>query len=316
MRYTLRVPIVMLTSLYQASDATGIDAIVGNDMKGEEEHLKKSGLFLPKGTTSKDAASTTCATGEEALRRKKYQYVIPGPKRATLAAQQVQHKRLSMPFRPPMMVQPPVSVAPDIAPGKMSVPTVSGIPNIPKVMLDEGDTHTLLLSAQDKIKDRMAKAAAQFKSPLSMSSREEAVGPLVRPTPTIQALERKLQILKRANKVRENSEEETLTNLIEKWTEAGREIAWEVWYLVKDNAGSEQQGAGKKRGFDESWAWQDAGESKRPKLEEGERNWGWDIIPVCEREDDRGRRTLGTMLLELGIAPETFGWNEDEESFM
>ena len=275
--------------------------MVGNDMEGEEGHPK-----TPETTTTSKASTM----GEGALHRKKYQHVIPGPKRATLAAQQVQHKRLSMPFRPLMIVQPPVSAAPNIAPGKMSVPTVSGTP---------GNTPTLLPPVQDKIKDRMAKAAAQFKSPLSKSSREGAVGPLVRPTPTIQALERKLQMLKRANKVRENSEEDALTNLIEKWTEAGREIAWEVWGLVKDNGGSEQQGVGKKRGFDESWAWQDAGESKRAKLEDGERNWGWDIVPVREREgaeDDLSRRTLGTMLLELGIAPETFGWNEEEECFM
>jgi hypothetical protein len=36
-------------------------------------------------------------------------------------------------------------------------------------------------------------------------------------------------------KVKEDCEEEILSGLIQKWTEAGREIAWEVWGVVKEN---------------------------------------------------------------------------------
>ncbi len=190
----------------------------------------------------------------------------------------------------------------------------------------------------EKLKDRTAKAAAQFKPPLVVPSSRE-VGPLARPTPTIQALERKVQLLKRAVKVRENSEEEMLMGLIEKWTEAGREVAWEVWNIVKENTDTYDQGMGRKRNYDDSWGWQDAGESKRPKGECS--HWGWDTTPDHECEADQEgisyaevghegdvgqmkdteveeipQHTLGTMLMELGVAPETLRWNEAEEAFV
>ncbi len=127
---------------------------------------------------------------------------------------------------------------------------------------------TSLVSVQqvEKLKDRTAKAAAQFKPPLVVPSSGEA---LARPTPTIQVLERKVQLLKRAVKVRENSEEEILMGLIEKWTETGREVAWEVWNIVKGNTDTYDQGMGRKRNYNDSWGWQDAGESKKPKGELG-----------------------------------------------
>jgi hypothetical protein len=42
-----------------------------------------------------------------------------------------------------------------------------------------------------------------------------------------------------------------------------------------------------------------------------------DRVPPAECEDEEPRRqdTLGTMLMQLGIAPETLGWNEEEENF-
>jgi hypothetical protein len=178
----------------------------------------------------------------------------------------------------------------------------------------------------EKSKDRTAKAAAQFKPPLVVPSTGE-ICPLARPTPTIQALERKVQLLTRAVKVRENSEEKILTGLIEKWTEAGREVAWEVWNVVKENTDTYDQGTGRKRNYGDSWGWQHAGESKRPKDECS--HWGWDATHDHEREhegdvvrmkdievEEVPRRTLGTMLMELGIAPETLGWNEAEEAFV
>jgi hypothetical protein len=163
-------------------------------------------------------------------------------------------------------------------------------------------------------------------------------------TPTIQALERKIQILKRAVKVKMDREEEILEKLVKKWTEAGREVAWEVWGLVKDSGadgsvsagrggwGEEKKG-GTKRGFEEDWGW-DEQDGKKAKADD--RNWGWNV----ERDEDRKQSsyeedgmkngskkyeeeeeeeredTLGTMLRQLGIDPETFGWNEDEGEFV
>jgi len=151
-------------------------------------------------------------------------------------------------------------------------------------------------------------------------------------TPTIQELERKVQVLKRAIKVKEQKDEETLKRLVGRWTEAGREVAWDVWELVKDNTTSEDQlwGQGKTGpgtsgtgwGWDEkcsharekTWGLDDAEEVKSSEfatLSEGERN-----MDVNEdRDEEKGQDTLGTMLLQLGIAPETLGWNEEEGVF-
>jgi hypothetical protein len=193
------------------------------------------------------------------------------------------------------------------------------------------------------------KAASQFKSPLSAPA--PAAFSSVRLTPTIQALERKVQILKRAVKVKMGGEEEVLERLVKKWTEAGRDVAWEVWGLVKDSGtdgrsvgaggsgwGEEKKG-GTKRGFEEGWGW-DEKDGKRAKMSDGlERNWGWNVErdedreqsgygengmkngiyngkKYEEEEEEKGEDTLGTMLRQLGIAPETFGWDEDEGEFV
>ncbi|KAF9534378.1 hypothetical protein CPB83DRAFT_332434 [Crepidotus variabilis] len=256
---------------------------------------------------------------------------VPGPKRSTLAAQKVQHKKLAKPFRPLTLVQPARPQEP------MLSTAFAGSPSGPN---DADITSSLAAStppakmSDDKIKHRTTRAAAQFKSPLSASMVDSDVDS-ARPTPNIQLLERKLQLLKRAVKARENSEEEELERLIKKWTEAGREIAYEVWDLVKDNVANDSGGnPTQKRGFQESWGWEDAGDAKRLKTEE--RNWGWDVVPVDEREaeqeaqeyeevgakrkfvddEDAPRHNLGVMLRELGIATEVLGWSEAEENFV
>jgi hypothetical protein len=192
------------------------------------------------------------------------------------------------------------------------------------------------------------RAAKQFKSPLSLSpfsSSGSSSVSAVQLAPTIQSLERKIQALKRAIKVKRDGEEQELEGLIKKWKDVGREVAWEVWGLVKDsNMGGDQEGWRKndgmrgkekgKRGFEEGWGWdENDGASKRAKVEE-RKNWGWDTDDrnergiegfdkyreseeeveeeVVESEED----TLGTMLRQFGIAPETLGWNEEEGDFM
>jgi hypothetical protein len=201
-----------------------------------------------------------------------------------------------------------------------------------------------------KRKYRTPRAASQFKSPLSAAAASSStIGSAVRLTPNIQALERRLQILKRAVKVRKDGEEEVLHGLVKKWREAGREVAWEVWGLVKDRGMGEGgstgrgdewgKGKGGKRGFEDGWGWSERGDQKKLKVEERERNWGWDVEPnrggeageyamgedcemgeiqeeAEEEEEERREGTLGTMLKQLGIDPETLGWNEEEGTFV
>jgi hypothetical protein len=180
-----------------------------------------------------------------------------------------------------------------------------------------------------KKRHRTHRAAAQFKSPLCADASANVVSS-VRLTPTIQAQERKLQILKRAVKVKRDGDEETLETLVKKWTEAGREVAWEVWDLVKDNGNSDDGVSKTKPGggsFGNGWGW-DERTGQGCISSETERNWGWDVIPnrqgdveeadttvECLDEQEKRQNTLGTMLMQLGIAPETLGWNEEEENF-
>ncbi|KAJ7499165.1 hypothetical protein FB451DRAFT_28517 [Mycena latifolia] len=246
----------------------------------------------------------------------------PNPKRPTLASQKLQRKTLVKPFRSPAMMP------------KVPEPVVTPPP--PKK-----EAISLELSSNDsdlkKLKHRTQRAAGQFKSPLPLAA-SSSIPSSVRQTPTIQALERKVQVLKRAVKVTNEGEEQTLEALVKKWTEAGREVAWEVWELVKDNQSgggddwgkdSQEARAGKRR-FEDSWGWNEDSSSKRIKVEETERNWGWSISPVTAAdndehsseqpvesiEEDKPQETLGTMLMRLGIAPTTLGWNDDEGEFV
>ncbi|KAJ7781501.1 hypothetical protein B0H16DRAFT_622208 [Mycena metata] len=250
----------------------------------------------------------------------------PNPKRPTLASQKVQRKMLAKPFRSPAMKPKAAEPAPPPPVVKKEVPPPEQLPGKAK------DT--------DLKKHRTQRAAGQFKSPLPLAL-AASVPTAVRQTPTVQALERKVQVLRRAVKVRKDGEEETLEGLVRKWTEAGREVAWEVWGLVKDNQsgggddwGKESQKASSssgKRRFEDSWGWNEESGSKRVKVEDGERNWGWDVSPAAAmassqdqdhatvetvEDEEKPRDTLGTMLMRLGIAPSTLGWDDEEGEFV
>lgn len=278
--------------------------------------------------------------------------VIPRPKRPTPAGQRQQQKKLSKPFRSPVLhtpvrlaPKPPASQTPPLAVASKSADIQTALSDSFKTKGQESnaDASSSSQAVDTKVKHRTPRAASQFKSPLPTTSTPLDEATLVRLTPTIQSLERKLQLLRRALKVREDVQEEVLEGLVKKWSEAGREAAWEVWDVVKDNANSEEpsgssQSKGKKRSIDENWGWDESGDQKKPKMEK-ERNWGWDVVPVSEREDgdvlpekqheevaetqeeaegEEGapQPTLGTMLIQLGIAPETLGWDEEEGNFV
>jgi hypothetical protein len=194
----------------------------------------------------------------------------------------------------------------------------------------------------EKTKDYTPRAAAKFKSPLSSSvSASSKLNSSVKFTPTIQALQRKLQVLKRAVKIKQDGDERKLEELALKWRITGREIAWEVWNLVKDraeavgNPGSRDGGWGydykDEKPFESGWGWD---ETTSKRLE----TWGYDRLhmpsndageaveslrsssPAYEddaREDaEKSSDTLGTMLRQLKIDPVTLGWDDELEDFV
>ncbi|RXW25145.1 hypothetical protein EST38_g660 [Candolleomyces aberdarensis] len=254
----------------------------------------------------------------------------PNPKRPTIAGQLAQHKKLSKPFRCPTISKPKID---STAKGEASQDPA----NPARAQLgQQKDTKIEAipqLEEDSKIKHRTVRAAAQFRSPLTaLPSGQQAA--LIRPTPTIQALDRKAQTLRRAIRVVRDNEEETLKMLIKKWTEAGREVAFELWTTVKDSAveGSGDRwdgGSTLKRKVAESWGWDDGADRKRTLSGSGS-SWGWDpraegsdnhaedapALILEEEEQEKMHETIGTMLMQLGICPTTLGWVEEDECFV
>ncbi|KAJ6516140.1 hypothetical protein C8R45DRAFT_233420 [Mycena sanguinolenta] len=242
----------------------------------------------------------------------------PNPKRLTLASQKLQRKTLVKPFRSPAMIAPIVSKAAE--------------PALPPPAPEKGPSSVEQFTRDDLKKHRTQRASGQFKSPLPLAA--ASTPSAVRQTPTIQTLERKVQLLRRAVKVKKTGEEQTLQALVKKWTEAGREVAWEVWALVKDQENGNGDDYGKatsgKRKFEDSWGWNEDSSSKKVKTEW--ENWGWETSPTANTDDqppeqriepveaedaeEKPRETLGTMLMRFGIVPSTLGWNDEQEEFV
>ncbi|KAG2339855.1 hypothetical protein BDR05DRAFT_567651 [Suillus weaverae] len=255
-------------------------------------------------------------------------YRPPAPKRATLASQQRQFKKLVAPFRSPLILNkdedPPSE---DLLKCKSPLSILLAPPSAPKMPLTPQHARVAPSVTPAKTRVRTLKAASQFKSPLSSSaSASSGRGSSIRLTPTVQSLERKLQLLKRAVKVKENDEEKTLVRLIKKWTEAGREVAYELWDLVKDSANKDvgmgwDRSKGKMGSRDSNWGWASPG-IKREGYPENEMNTATENAldegytdKILSEDDEQSRNTMGTMLRQLGIATETLGWDEDAEVF-
>jgi len=152
---------------------------------------------------------------------------------------------------------------------------------------------------------------------------------------TIQTLERRLALLKRAVNIRSEHEgEERLDDLTRKWKDVARDVSWELWAVVKQN---HEDGVG---GI--ANAGEECGLFTRPSDENGfggrsRSGWGWDDKDrresstdwnaECggeqrpqngdiEREEEaENRLTMSVMLRQLGVAESTLGWDEAEGDF-
>uniref|UniRef100_A0A0W0FC78 Swi5-dependent recombination DNA repair protein 1 n=1 Tax=Moniliophthora roreri TaxID=221103 RepID=A0A0W0FC78_MONRR len=251
------------------------------------------------------------------------QLQLPAPKRSTHASQKRSLQKLSTPFRTPAMravINAEQPVAPTVSQNKKPTPSLELKKPLP---------------SPANLKHRTIRASSQFKSPLT-SSTLTGLGS-IRLTPNIQMLERKAQLLKRAIKVKRENEEEVLKGLVKMWTEAGREVAWELFEIGKERTGDSGGSlGGGVRKFEDSWGWSDKEDVKRVKVEQGD-SWSWDIpavegegevidvdeytermqVAMDEDEEGEGKEdTIGTMLRQLGIDPQTFGWDDGEGTFL
>jgi len=116
-------------------------------------------------------------------------------------------------------------------------------------------------------------------------------------------LERKLTFLRRAVKIKRDGDESHLERLATKWRDAAREAAYELWSVVRDL--STEGGEVRSNSSDAGWGW-------------GERDGRGTVGNDAEDEECGAQQenTLGVMLRKLGIAPETLGWNDEEETFV
>lgn len=244
----------------------------------------------------------------------------PTPMRATLASQSRQFKKLAAPFRPPSKLP----VARDEPDNRAIELAGSSTPEITHDKPDAKEPTTQLeVSPLQHKASNTSRPVAQFKSPL-VNRVLSADTRTIRLTPTLQALERKLQLLKRAIKVKEDNEEEVLFRLAEKWIEAGREVAYDIWDATKDTGDFGGKAARSSYGWEGtnddkmSWGWGnkpgDGGEESGD-LDPSMASWV-NGRPIPEEDDEVSfNHNLGTMLRQLGIAPEIFGWDDDKEAF-
>jgi len=106
-------------------------------------------------------------------------------------------------------------------------------------------------------KVRTPRASGQFKSPLTAVAASDAGDRrrAVSASPNVQALQLRLQTLKRALKIRNDREGEKLERLAQKWTDVAREVAWEVWSAVKDNVQDIANIGGGRVALQNNWGW-------------------------------------------------------------
>ncbi|SRR6266478_1665041 len=231
----------------------------------------------------------------------------PAPRRATLASQKLSRKKLAAPFRSPLQIR--MTSTQPATPALLGEDTQeqNAKESRAKYQIKLKTAQEAPAGASKAIKSivRSSRAAAQFRSPI-VKVPEYTSRPLVLPNQTIMNLERKLTILRRAIKIKRDGDEAHLERLAKKWREAGREAAYELWGIVRDlgTEGGEVRGNGNNNG----WGWDDRGEQGTS---------GEDGLDTEEgKHAEKQENTLGVMLRKLGIAPETLGWNNEEEAFV
>jgi hypothetical protein len=153
---------------------------------------------------------------------------------------------------------------------------------------------------------------------------------------TIQTLERRLTLLKRAITIKSAHEsEERLEDLTRKWQGVARDVSWELWAIVKQN---HEDGVGGIVDMGEECDLFTKANGKSGSSDSFRSGWGWDGTDKgqssmsggteCGREEEQHQQedvekgedleyglTMSVMLRQLGIAESTLGWDEVEGDF-
>jgi hypothetical protein len=163
---------------------------------------------------------------------------------------------------------------------------------------------------------RTPRASGQFKSPLlaATGASTDHMKRVFSASPNVQALQSRVQTLKRAINIRNGGDGEKLERLAKKWTDVAREVAWEVWSVVKDNVQDVSKPGSGRGAFQDSWGW--ANEGKEDDKAGRDRPSGEDEMLSEEDEPPVPDDTMSAMLRKMGIDPSTLGWDEDEGEFV
>ncbi|EJD54035.1 hypothetical protein AURDEDRAFT_148771 [Auricularia subglabra TFB-10046 SS5] len=211
-------------------------------------------------------------------------------------------KKLATPFRSPLVAQPTNVSAP-------ATPTPAKLGSGPSFKRPAAVTVTRLVRETSD-----AAVTSPFCPPVPKAS---APQPTVL---TVQNLERRLQTLKRAIKIKSDGGDATLEALAVKWRDAARAASWDLYELVRDGAGTSDRPAQGAGGWnDGNWGWgsedtkQFGSDGQQSSVDYEDQDMETDPEEEAPEKPDP---SVGTMLAELGIAPALLGWKEDEGDFL
>ncbi|THH05123.1 hypothetical protein EW145_g5025 [Phellinidium pouzarii] len=300
------------------SEVVSVNVVPDCSPTREDEQVAMITAAKQATTPSDNSQESTKSSGSQSNSRKRPReaevlFQPPAPKRMTLASQKKQHQKLSSPFRSPLLskANPGNVGTPDRARtglsrlSPLSTPLRKGNEGLSSSPLKEIDVprsatlpHIRPVKAGTATATRPAssvKATSQFKSPVMSSP--TLVTPLrLNSSRKIQDLEQKLQVLKRANKIKKDGDEAKLEELVKKWRGVGREAAWELWQIVRDNnessdapyPGTSSKSSG--GSFTKSYGWSDSsrGDDRRGSNGfGGQSSWGWDELPGEKEVKDK-----------------------------
>lgn len=244
------------------------------------------------------------------------------PNHPSAASQQRSNKKIRNPFRSPLL--------PKTAQSQNESKDIS-VMAFPDLTVSRPEKRpTTKKGMQSKVKGVGTVAArAAFKPPLFKSGSSVIDKALSTPrSPHPQGLQQRLQLLQRAVKLKQSGEDEKLEELAKKWKDVAKQVAWELWNIVKDGdvdesndnyshstmgpTGDRDGRFGSSGTFAKNWGWDEKEEENQDHEKEDNQ-----AVAVQEEEDPKAeQRTMGLMLRQLGIAHETLGWDEQNEDFV
>ncbi|KAG9016956.1 hypothetical protein FRB93_009486 [Tulasnella sp. JGI-2019a] len=303
-------PALSYSLLQELAEPFGSTAFIPSSSPAREVAVIISPSPSPPTPTIDTAIDASIPHSTPLKRRAENLDTLPPPKRAALIGKVKPHPSLSTPFKSPLMVsgkgaqfKTPLSSGSGATPSSNTALTgISGRPSTPLL------THTSRFKATEadpatesplpspshsnKAKSRRPSASSAsrpFKSPvikpkngsatstssaLIVSNPSSSLGESLR----IAALEKKLQLLKQAARIKAEDSEAQLEGLVIKWKKAAQNAAEDLWGMLK-SSGDWGSGGGDGGGGDgASWGF---GDDK--SRQDGNRSWGYGE-PDMERE--------------------------------